>query len=151
MPGPVLHSYSGERGVYEDATFWSPSWTIGAGTVMSGTIGDVARTARAVGTGALVSRSASRERFAADPSGLTTVGPGTHFGLGIVVANGWRLQNPMLNGYTGIMAYLPQRRLSIAIVTTARPRAASSESAFATLLFTRLTQYLSPGHPGLSR
>ena len=54
-----------------------------------------------------VSTRASRELFASDPSGLTTLGPGTHYGLGILVANGWRLQNPMMNGYTGILAYLP--------------------------------------------
>ena len=58
------------------------------------------------------------------------------------------MQNPNLNGYTGIEAYLPSRQMSVAIVTTARPRAASSESAFATLLFNRLTQYLSPRPPG---
>jgi len=150
MPGPVLHSYSAERGAYEDATFWSPSWTIGAGTVMSGTIGDVARSARAMGTGALISPAASRERFAPAPSGLTNLGPGIRYGLGVVVANGWRLQNPMLNGYTGVMAYLPSRRISVAIVSTTRPRSAASETAFATVLFSRLADYLTPGHPGLA-
>jgi CubicO group peptidase (beta-lactamase class C family) len=146
MPGPVLHSYTAERGFYEDSTFWSPSWTIGAGTVMSATIGDVARTARAVGSGALISPAASRERFAPAPSGLSNFGPDLHFGLGIVVAGDWRLQNPMLNGYTGIMAYLPARQLSIAIVTTALPRGAGEERAFATLLFSPLTAYLAPGN-----
>lgn len=146
MPRPVLHSYTAARGFYEDSTFWSPSWTIGAGTVMNATIGDVARTARAVGTGALISPAASRQRFAPAPNGLGRRGPKLHFGLGIVVANGWRMQNPMLNGYTGIMAYLPARRLSIALVTTTLPRSADDERAFASLLFSRLTAYLSPGH-----
>ena len=32
MPGPVLHSYNAlNAAIYEDATFWSPSWTVGAG------------------------------------------------------------------------------------------------------------------------
>ena len=148
MPGPVLHSYDSARGAYEDATFWSPSWTIGAGTVMSGTIADVTRSARAVGTGALLSAASSRERFAPDAAGLGVLAPGIRFGLGVIVANGWRLQNPMLNGYTGIMAYLPSRRISLGIVTTSLPRSGDSEAAFATLLFNRLARYLTPAHRG---
>lgn len=150
MPGPVLHSYNSLRGSYEDSTFWSPSWTIGAGTVMSGTIADVAKSARAIGTGATLSPAASRERFAADPSGLGHVAPGIHFGLGILVGNGWRVQNPNLNGYTGIEAYLPSRGISVAIVTTLLPRSGASETAYSTELFNRLARYLTPGHPGLA-
>lgn len=144
FPGPALHSYTAERGLYEDATFWSPSWTIGAGTVMSATIGDVARTARAVGTGALISRAASRERFLPATPGMA--GSDRYYGLGIVVNNGWRVQNPMLNGYTGIMAYLPRRGLSVAIAATTRPRSAGTGKPYASLLLGRLSAYLSPGH-----
>jgi D-alanyl-D-alanine carboxypeptidase len=146
MPGPVLHAYSSARGPYEDSTFWSPSWTIGAGTVMSGTIGDVARTARAIGTGALISPAARREEFAPTTAGFAPFSSDLYYGLGIVVANGWRFQNPMLNGYTGIMAYLPARRLSIAIVATDLPVTADSETSLANLLFARLAAYLTPGH-----
>jgi D-alanyl-D-alanine carboxypeptidase len=147
MPGPVLHAYVSDRGPYEDSTFWSPSWTIGAGTVMSATIGDVARTARAVGTDALLSRHASRERFAPTTVGMASFTPDLYYGLGILVADGWYVQNPMLNGYTGVMAYLPGRKLSVAIVTTVRQRSAGNERAYATLLFTKLSAYLAPGHP----
>lgn len=145
MPGPVLHAYTSMRGPYEDATFWSPSWTIGAGTVMSATIGDVARTARAVGTGALLSRAASRERVAPVTAGLSPFSPSLYFGLGIIVSHGWYVQNPMLNGYTGAMGYFPGRDLSVAIVATTR-RGADEEIAYASRLFTRLTAYLAPGH-----
>jgi CubicO group peptidase (beta-lactamase class C family) len=146
MPGPVLHAYVSDRGPYEDSTFWSPSWTIGAGTVMSATIGDVARTARAVGTGALLSRRASRERFAPTTVGMSNFTPNAYFGLGIIVSNGWRVQNPMLNGYTGVMAYLPKRGLSVAIVTTTRQRSAADSRSYASLLFTKLSTYLAPGN-----
>jgi D-alanyl-D-alanine carboxypeptidase len=148
MPGPVLHSYNGESGRYQDSTFWSPSWTIGAGTAMSGTIGDVAREARAVGTGELISPHASRERFAPATVGLPGVRPDRYFGLGIAVVNGWELQNPVLNGYTGIMAYLPSRQLSIAIVTTQKKRSASSGDNYAAEIFAGLTAYLTPAHSG---
>ena len=116
---------------------------------MSGTIADVTRSARAVGTGALLSAASSRERFAPDPARLGVLAPGVRFGLGVIVANAWRLQNPMLNGYTGVMAYLPSRRISVGIVTTSLPRSGASEEAFATLLFNRLARYLTPAHRGL--
>jgi D-alanyl-D-alanine carboxypeptidase len=146
MPGPVLHAYTAERGTYEDSTFWSPSWTIGAGTIMSATIGDIARTARAIGTGALISHKANRERFAPSTVGKGSFTPKLYFGLGVIVADGWYLQNPMLNGYTGAMAYLPSRQLSVAIVTTTKQRSAGNERAYATLLFSKLSAYLAPGH-----
>lgn len=31
LADPVLHAYTGERGVWEEATFWNPSWTSFAG------------------------------------------------------------------------------------------------------------------------
>lgn len=64
--------------------------------------------------------------------------------------NGWRVQNPNLNGYTGIEAYLPSRRISVAIVSTLAPRSGASETAYSTELFNRLARYLTPGHPGLA-
>jgi CubicO group peptidase (beta-lactamase class C family) len=144
FPGPALHAYTTERGFYEDSTFWTPSWTIGAGQVMVATIGDVARTARAVGSGALISPAAARERVADTSAGLPGTKKGLYYGLGVVVAGDWVIQNPMLNGYTGSMAYLPKRKLSIAIVTTTLPSAAP-EVAYATRLFSRLAAYLAPG------
>ena len=146
FPGPALHSYTSERGPYEDATFWSPSWTIGDGQVMSATIGDVARSARAVGSGALISPAAARERVANTSAGLPGPRPELHYGLGELVAGDWVIQNPMLNGYTGVMAYLPERKLSLAIVTTILP-SADPELAYSTLLFHRLGAYLAPGDP----
>lgn len=66
IPAPALHAYSSDRGPYEDSTFWSPSWTLGSGTILTATIHDVARSARAIGRGRLVSAappaSSSRRR-----------------------------------------------------------------------------------------
>jgi D-alanyl-D-alanine carboxypeptidase len=147
MPGPVLHSYTSLRGVYEDSTFWNPSWTIGAGTVMSATIGDVARTARAIGSGELLSPAASRERLAPTTAVFPKFSPEFYYGLGIVVSGDWSYQNPMLDGYTGVMASLPARKLSVAIVSTTKPVPDGEEGPLASLLFAKLAAYLAPGHP----
>lgn len=146
FPGPGLHSYTGERGVYEDSTFWSPSWSIGAGTVMAATMADVVRGAREIGRGTLISPRANRERLAPITAGMPPFNPHIYYGLGITVANGWQFQNPFIDGYTGVAAYLPAQDLSLGIVTTQLPRSATSSTNFATVLLVRLSEYLSPGH-----
>ncbi|HEX4307860.1 MAG TPA: serine hydrolase domain-containing protein [Solirubrobacterales bacterium] len=147
LPGPALHSYTGERGVYEDATFWSPSWTIGAGTVMAAPMAEVVRGFRDMAKGALISRRSNRERTSpAYSAHLAPFTPELFYGLGIDVSHGWQFQNPFLDGYTGIAAYLPAQDLSLGIVTTQLPRSAASSTPNATVLFTELTDYLSPDH-----
>ena len=46
----MLQAYDSERGVYEDSTYWNPSWTLAAGAIMTSDITDVARSAIAVAT-----------------------------------------------------------------------------------------------------
>jgi CubicO group peptidase (beta-lactamase class C family) len=70
IPPPVLHAYTADRGPYEDSTFWSPSWSIAESMIMTSTIGDVIKSARALGTGALISKAAARERIAPTTAGL---------------------------------------------------------------------------------
>lgn len=147
MPAPVLHAYTSERGVYEDATYWSPSWSIGAGTVMTGTIADVTRSARAIGTGALLSKRASRECFAPITAHLAPFNSHVYYALGILVDNSWQIQNPVIDGYTGIMAYLPSRGISVGVVTTQLPQSSANATSYASLIFKRVSAYLSPEHP----
>ena len=146
IPAPALHSYSSDRGPYEDSTFWSPSWTIGKSAIMTSTIGDVIK---AVGTGALISRRASRERFAPTSAVLPQFSRAFYYGLGVLVGNSWQFQNPELNGYTAIMAYLPSRRISVALTVTNGRRAAATGTNHSKELFESITGYLTPGHPAL--
>jgi CubicO group peptidase (beta-lactamase class C family) len=147
FPGPGLHAYTGERGVYEDATFWSPSWSIGAGTVVTSTMGDAVRGFRAMSRGALISKKAARERTAPITANLPPFSPKLYYGLGTTVANGWQFQNPFIDGYTGITAYLPAQDLSLGIVTTQLPQSSANGVSYATILLVRLSEYLAPAHP----
>jgi D-alanyl-D-alanine carboxypeptidase len=153
FPGPALHSYTGERGVYEDATFWSPSWSIGAGTVLNSTMADAVRGFRAMANGALISAKANRERTAPLTAQFKPFNSNLYYGLGMFFANGWQFQNPFIDGYTGIAAALPSQNLSLGIVTTQLPQSSANGVNYATVLFTNLTDYLSPSHrveiPGL--
>jgi CubicO group peptidase (beta-lactamase class C family) len=147
MPGEALHAYTGERGVYEDDTFWSPSWTIGDGTVMASTMADVVRGAREIGRGALISARSDRERIAPTSVGIPPFTKSLYYALGITVANGWEFQNPFLDGYTGVSAYLKAQDLSVGIVTTQLPQSSDNGVGNASILLRRLSQYLSPDHP----
>ncbi|HEY2054638.1 MAG TPA: serine hydrolase domain-containing protein [Solirubrobacterales bacterium] len=147
FPGPGLHAYTGERGVYEDATFWSPSWSIGAGTVMTATMGDTVRGFRAMARGALISKRANRERTEPITAHLAPFSPKLYYGLGVTAQpGGWQFQNPFIDGYTGIAAYLPAQDLSLGIATTQLPQSSANGVAYATALFAQLTEYLSPEH-----
>jgi hypothetical protein len=132
--------------VYEDSTFWSPSWTIGDGTVMASTIADAVHGVRDIGRGEGISARANRERLAPTTADLPPFNPQLYYGLGITVANGWQFQNPFLDGYTGAAGYLPAQDLSVGIVTTQIPRSSDSPTNFANVLLVRLSEYLSPQH-----
>jgi hypothetical protein len=64
-----------------------------------------------------------------------------------VISNTWEIQNPELNGYTAIMAYLPSGRISVALVVTKGERAAATGNNYSQLLFTAISEYLTPDHP----
>jgi CubicO group peptidase (beta-lactamase class C family) len=50
MQEPVLHAFDAERGIYEDSTYWNPSWTLARGAVMTSNIPDILKSATAIGT-----------------------------------------------------------------------------------------------------
>ncbi len=148
MPAPVLQAWDAERGFYENSTGWSPSPTINGGITMSSTIGDVAKAARAIGTGELISSRSRREQFAPVPTAkpFPAFNQSLYYGLGMILSSGWQLQNPQLFGYAGVSGYLPSRKLTIALTTTMGPTAAAANGgqAYSQGLFTELADYLSP-------
>ena len=147
IPEPVLHAYTADRGPYEDSTYWSPSWGIASTMLMTSTIGDVVKSAKALGKGALVSKASSRERFSpAYTSALPPFSQDTYYGLGVLIDHGWQFQNPQQNGYTVIQGYLPSRRMALALATTKGIEAAQTSTNFSQALWSDITAYLTPDH-----
>ena len=131
MPNPVLHSFSSEREValhippkvtfYEEATYWNTVWGTPVGANESTNIYDLIKTAVAVGTGKLLSRSSyhamtdsnllgfGHKQANCVPSCFKQI-PAYNFGLGVVKAGSWILQDPLLSGWSSAEAYLPPRR-----------------------------------------
>lgn len=127
VPEPVLHTYSTERDVFEDTTFWNPSWQTAPGSVLTTTICDMAASARAVGTGALLTDASLVEML--DPI-TTTLPPAPscpetvcrpmtderYYALGVIVMGGWIVQTPLFGGAGAVHAYLPEADLAVAVV-----------------------------------
>lgn len=143
IPAPVLHAFSSERRdflkipsgtpFYEESTFWNPSWTITQGAIQTTNIYDLEATAAGIGSGKLLSPKSYqtlsstelRGRGTALP-GCTTCAPQTEFytyGLGVVISGDWLLQNPLLSGYAAVDAYLPSKKIAIAVAVTFDPGA----------------------------
>ncbi|MEU6890227.1 serine hydrolase domain-containing protein [Streptomyces sp. NPDC046557] len=157
IPAPALHAFTSERGVYEESSYWNPSWTTAAGAVLTSDICDVARSARAIGSGELLSAQGLKTLL--DPGtvglgGKTDACPADvclkntaaqHFGFGVLVVHDWIVQNPSFSGYAAVQAYLPAQRLSIAVSTTQGPKA--TEENPAQTIASRIARILAPDHP----
>ena len=78
------------------------------------------------------------------PAGIP---PGTWFAQGLIVSDGWRIQNPYFNGYMGHMAWLPKRRLAIGLVNTVgRTTPPDDPTNFSGTILRGIAEYLTPSH-----
>ncbi|MEV7526294.1 serine hydrolase domain-containing protein [Streptomyces sp. NPDC091371] len=158
IPEPVLHSFTSERGTYEESTFWNPSWTTAPGAVLVQNICDLDRSARGIGTGELLTPKSFKTQLNPGTIGLghaTATCPATvcqltnteahHFGLGLIVVNGWILTNPSFSGYAAVQAYLPAEKLAISVTVTQGPKSPAGNSAQP--IAERISEALAPEHP----
>jgi CubicO group peptidase (beta-lactamase class C family) len=146
VPAPTLHGYTDERGVWEDDTFWSPSWATYTGD-MTSRLSDLKIWANAVGTGSLLSKRSHARQIAPKTVGLGGLTVKFFYGLGVAVANKWVLAGaPGLLGYTGIVAYLPTTRTTVVVFATAGPHSPPG-THYAGGIFDAVGRILAPGSP----
>src|SRR5215204_2799913 len=135
---PVLHAFSSERrdalGIpagtrfYEESTYWNPSWSLAEGSIETTDIVDMATSAVAIGEGTLLSPASHQAQIAPDLLGFGsplkgcptchTLDERLNYGLGVVLSNSWILQNPLFAGCGGVMAYLPSKKIAVAVAAT---------------------------------
>src|SRR6266480_2761201 len=171
IPSPVLHAYDSERRsalivpanipFYEESSFWNSQWGTPIGANQTTTIDDMATTAMKVGSGALLSKSSYEAMTGPHLLGFgkkqdncaPSCGTQTkvyNYGLGIVRSGSWLLQNPMLGGYSATEAYLPSKKIAIAVFVTYAPEAFDSEGSYhnsSDALFRSIGTYLAPDDP----
>lgn len=129
LPYPVLHAFSSDRGIYEDVTFWSPSWTQDSGPMYS-TLNDLAKWAPVFGKGKLLSKESFNELIKKPESAAN---PDKFMAAGFGIVNGWYIQNPSFNGYSGGFGYYPAREITIVTFTTESEDKDSDAKAFTIL------------------
>jgi len=120
IPKP-LHAFTAERGVYEDSTYWNPSWTLANGAVQTTTVGDMASSFdRIIGRGELLEHASWQQLIAPDLIGFGAELDGCRtchtlteefsYGLGVFHRNGWIAQTPLFGGYSASVTTLPAPR-----------------------------------------
>lgn len=167
IPSPALHAFTSERratlGIpdgtpfYEESTYWNPSWTITHGAIQTSNIYDLEATAVGIGSGKLLSRESYAKLVSTDLRGKTRAQPGCTtcapmtegytYGMGLVISGDWLLQNPMFSGYSAVEAYLPEKKIAIAVAATFAPGAfdeAGDYSNAAEALFRKIGAKLAP-------
>jgi CubicO group peptidase (beta-lactamase class C family) len=167
IPAPVLHAFTSERRAalkiggdtpfYEESTYWNPSWTITHGAVQTTNIFDMEASAVGLGSGKLLSKESYQKFASTDLRGKTHALPdcttcmemndGYTYGMGIVISGDWLLQNPLFAGEAGVMAYLPAKKIAMALAVTYQPEAFDDQGNYrneADTLFRRIAKELAP-------
>lgn len=139
---PVLHAFDNERRVFEDSTYWNPSWTLAPGAIMTGTLEDLGKSVTALGEGKLLTPESHKEQI----TPVSKVSPNTSYALGLAVQNTWLLQNPSFAGYQATVAYLPSKKIAIATVATQGIGNNATEN-FSTALLISIANHVAPDMP----
>lgn len=167
IPAPVLHAFTSERRqalqipsgtpFYEESTYWNPSWTITHGAIQTTNIYDMEATAVGIGSGKLLTKKSYDLLVSTDLRGKTHPLPGCAtcaamndgytYGMGLVISGDWLLQNPLFAGEAGVEAYLPSKKIAIAVAVTYAPEAFDDQGNYvnsAEVLFRKLGAELAP-------
>jgi CubicO group peptidase (beta-lactamase class C family) len=167
IPAPVLHAFTSERRqalqipsgtpFYEESTYWNPSWTITHGAIQTTNIYDMEATAVGIGSGKLLTKKSYDLLVSTDLSGKTHPLPGCTtcaemndgytYGMGLVISGNWLLQNPLFAGEAAVEAYLPSKKIAIAVAVTYAPEAFDDQGNYvnsAEVLFRELGAELAP-------
>ncbi|KAA9110457.1 serine hydrolase domain-containing protein [Microbacterium rhizomatis] len=122
---PAMHAYTNQRGVYEDSTSWDPTWGFDGG--MNAPVIDLGRWLRALNDGDLLTAADAETSLAPVSAGLGGMSAQRYFAYGSLVADGWIVGNPILNGYQGFTAQ--ERNPSVTIVVWSAVAPANTETS----------------------
>ena len=144
IQSPVLHAFVKDRNVYEDSTYWNPFWGSTPGLPTSN-LRDLGKWGPIFGTGRLISPAHFKEQIAPTSAGKGRNKPDLYFAYGFVVANGWMVQNPYINGYNGAFGYNLATGVTIVVEATKGEAATSDAPAFEILR--KAAAYATPATP----
>ncbi|MBP1324886.1 CubicO group peptidase (beta-lactamase class C family) [Leucobacter exalbidus] len=128
VPSPVVHGFTAERGIFEDSTYWNPSWTLPHGAIETTTIDDMTTSFDAiVGRGELLTPESYQALISTDLIGFGAPLEGCRschtltsewtYGLGVFLRDDWVMQTPLFGGYQAAVATLPEAQSPMGAVT----------------------------------
>jgi D-alanyl-D-alanine carboxypeptidase len=141
---PVLHAYSNDRKIFEDSTYWNSSWASATGALTSN-LHDLGRWGPMFGQGRLVSPASFAEMTAPTSVGKGNNRPDAYFAYGFAVTNGWYVQNPNMNGYSGAFAYNPTHGITLVVEATKNANPAIDPAGIHILR--EVIKYVTPDSP----
>ena len=170
ISGPVLHTFSSERrqdlGIapkipfYEETTYWDPSWTVPEGAVQASDIADLTTSVEAIGSGKLLSRASYQVQMSRDLAGFghkqagcnacATLTDTRAFGFATILQGAWITGNKFYAGSGADVAYLPSKKIAIAVITTYLPSAFDGQGNVKDVgpaIAASLSQVLAPDTP----
>ncbi|WP_367608167.1 serine hydrolase domain-containing protein [Legionella sp. W05-934-2] len=145
IPSPVLHAFSQDRKIYEDSTFWDPSWTSTSGAITS-TIGDLGKWGQDFMEGDFLTPAANAQLRAPDTVGKGNNKPDLYFAMGFGVANHWLIQNPSFGGYSGIFAILPEKQIVFVAFNT-QQESDKDDVNYSQVFWQQIASNLAPEYP----
>lgn len=145
IQAPVLHSFTNDRGLFEEATYWNASWASSTGALTSN-LRDLGRWGPIFGTGRLLPPDLFAVQTAPTSVGKGVNRPDFYFAYGFVVSNqDWLVQGPNINGYAGAFAYNRANGVTIVIETTKNADPAVDPAALEMLR--EVIKYVTPDRP----
>ena len=148
IPPPTLGAYTVDRDVFEQSTGWSPSWGLGNGMLATTSIDNVSKLARGILSGRQLSPWARKDLVRQYAPGIGPNPDRAYFAQGLIMANGWRRQNPFFNGYMGNVAWFPKRRIAIALIGTTGLETPTADRGNVTdEILDDIAAYLTPSNP----
>ena len=144
IKAPVLHAFTMDRKIYEDCTYWNPFWGSSPALPVSN-LYDLGKWGPIFGTGHLISREHFKEQIAPTSVRKGNNKQDLYFAYGFVVANGWLVQNPSINGYSGAFGYNMATGVTVVGETTKTEKTTTDASALDILR--EVSKYVTPGTP----
>ena len=141
---PVLHAFTSDRGVYEDCTYYNPTWGSVPGLLTSN-LKDLGKWGHLFGTGALLKPESWATMTAPSVVGLGRNRKDLHFCYGFLYANGWYVQNPDMNGYNGGFAYNPATGVTLVVAATKNAKPTIDPAAI--YILKEVVKYVTPETP----
>lgn len=143
FPDPHAQGYTTlDDGTTAVATDWNPSWAWSAGAMVS-TLEDLHTWAPALATGALLSPAMQQQRLRFVHENGQVADDG--YGLGIFNLAGWIGHNGSLPGYQTVAVYLPQRQMTLVVLTNT-DIATPSGSKPSAVVANAVTTVVTPDH-----